>query len=177
MSSSSLLQPVGDMLGVIGANILGDAEFGAQQRGPDFAMTSSAACSCDPNLLRSCRFRRFSWPERWALCRHRHNAHWSGARSRLDREFGKKFGDQAYCVEEIVAELTSAYVTTSLGITHQPREDHAQYIAHYLALMKADKRAIFTAAAKAAQAAEYLAAFSAPATTATQTSPSRDTDA
>ena len=54
---------------------------------------------------------------------------------------------------------------TGLGITPQPREDHAQYIAHYLRLMKDDKRAVFAAAAKAAEAADFIKAFSEPSRT------------
>ena len=85
--------------------------------------------------------------------------HWSGAKHRLAREFGKRFGDQAYCVEELTAELVSAMLCTELGITPQARADHAHYIAHYLRLMKADKRAVFAAAANAAEACAYLKAF------------------
>lgn len=88
--------------------------------------------------------------------------HWSGASHRLDRQLGTRFGDAAYCVEELVGELTSAFVVTRLGITPQPREDHARYIAHYLRLMRSDNRAIFAAAAKASEAADYLFAFSEP---------------
>lgn len=94
------------------------------------------------------------------LCRYRHNGHWSGAKHRLAREFGKRFGDNAYCVEELTAELTSAMLCTELGITPTPRADHAPYIAHYLNLMKADKRAVFAAAAKAAEACAFIKSFS-----------------
>lgn len=31
--------------------------------------------------------------------------HWSGAKARLNREMGKRFGDQAYAAEELVAEI------------------------------------------------------------------------
>jgi antirestriction protein ArdC len=82
--------------------------------------------------------------------------HWSGAEKRLNRQFGKRFGDQAYCVEELVAELTSAFLLARLGMAPTPRPDHAQYIAHYIKLMKSDSRAIFAAAAKAGEAVEYL---------------------
>lgn len=87
--------------------------------------------------------------------------HWSGAKHRLAREFGKRFGDNAYCVEELTAELTSAMLCTELGITPTPRADHAHYIGHYLRLMKADKRAVFAAAAKAAEACTFIKSFSA----------------
>ena len=87
--------------------------------------------------------------------------HWSGAKHRLNRDFGKRFGDAAYAAEEIVAELSAAFLSAELGMACTPRLDHAQYIAQYLQLLKSDSRAIFTAAAKANQAVAYLKAFSA----------------
>ena len=84
--------------------------------------------------------------------------HWTGHKSRLDRNFAKRFGTQEAVAEEIVAELTAAFLCAQLGISAEPRVDHAQYIAHYMALIKADGRAIFTAAAAAAKAADYVQA-------------------
>jgi antirestriction protein ArdC len=84
--------------------------------------------------------------------------HWSGAKHRLNRDLSGRFGGQAYAAEELVAELTSAFICATLGITCEPRTDHAQYIAQYLKLLKSDSRAIFAAAAKASQAADYLTA-------------------
>jgi hypothetical protein len=49
----------------------------------------------------------------------------------------------------LVAELGAAFVCADLRITDAPRADHAQYLASWLAVLKADKRAIFTAASKA----------------------------
>jgi len=83
--------------------------------------------------------------------------HWSGAPHRLNREFGKRFGDQAYAMEELVAELGAAFGCAALGIANDPRPDHAGYLAHWLAILKADNRAIFTAASKAQEAFEHLA--------------------
>jgi len=82
--------------------------------------------------------------------------HWTGASSRLNRTFGERFGDQAYVAEELVAELGAAFMCAELGVTPAPRDDHAQYLAHWLKLLKSDKRAIFVAAAKASEAARYL---------------------
>ncbi|MBA4130668.1 MAG: peptidase [Hyphomicrobium sp.] len=82
--------------------------------------------------------------------------HWTGHERRCDRQFGERFGDQAYSMEELVAELGAAFLCTDLGITAELRPDHAQYIDHWLKVMKADKKAIFTAAAQAAKAAHYL---------------------
>lgn len=85
--------------------------------------------------------------------------HWTGPKKRLDREFGKRFGDEAYAFEELVAELGAAFLCASLNISNEPRADHAQYLDHWLKILKQDKRAIFTAAAKASAAADYLEAF------------------
>lgn len=82
--------------------------------------------------------------------------HWTGASPRLSRTFGQRFGDQAYAAEELVAELGAAFVAADLGVTPAPRADHAQYIAHWLTLLKSDRRAIFVAAAKASEAVRYL---------------------
>ena len=83
--------------------------------------------------------------------------HWTGHKSRNAREFGKRFGDRAYAFEELVAELGAAFLCAELGITPEPREDHAAYLAHWLQVLKEDKRAIFTAASHAQKAADYLA--------------------
>jgi len=85
--------------------------------------------------------------------------HWTSAAPRCNRELGKRFGDDAYAMEELVAELGAAFLCADLGITDAPRADHAQYLDHWLTVMKADKKAIFTAASKASEAAAYLAAL------------------
>ena len=82
--------------------------------------------------------------------------HWTSHASRCNRELGKRFGDNAYVVEELIAELTAAFTCAHLGLSTEPRADHAQYIASWLKVLKADKRAIFTAASKAQQAADYM---------------------
>jgi len=83
--------------------------------------------------------------------------HWTRHPSRLNREFGRKrFGDEGYAMEELVAELSSAFLCADLSITPEIREDHAAYIEHWLKVLKDDKRAIFTAASHASKAADYL---------------------
>jgi len=85
--------------------------------------------------------------------------HWTSPPTRCNRELGKRFGDQAYAIEELVAELGAAFLCADLGITDEPRADHAQYLATWLSVLKADKKAIFTAASKASEAAAFIAAF------------------
>jgi antirestriction protein ArdC len=84
--------------------------------------------------------------------------HWTRHESRLDRDLGrKKWGDAGYAMEELVAELGSAFLCADLDLTPEVREDHAAYIANWLEVLKNDKRAIFSAAAHAQKAADYLA--------------------
>lgn len=90
-----------------------------------------------------------------------HETHWTGCAKRCDREFGKRFGDDAYAVEELVAELGAAFLCDDLGITLEPRPDHAAYLDNWLKVLKADKKAIFTAASQAAKATDYLAGLQA----------------
>jgi antirestriction protein ArdC len=83
--------------------------------------------------------------------------HWTRHASRLDREFGRKrWGDAGYAAEELVAEMGAAFLSADLGITPETREDHASYVASWLEVLANDKRAIFTAAAHAQRAADYL---------------------
>jgi antirestriction protein ArdC len=56
---------------------------------------------------------------------------------------------------KLVAEIGAAFLCAELGITQETRADHAQYLAQWLKLLKDDSRAIFTAAAKASEAASY----------------------
>lgn len=83
--------------------------------------------------------------------------HWTKHGKRLDRDFGRKrWGDEGYALEELVAELGAAFLSADLDLTPEPREDHAAYIAHWLKVLKNDKRAIFTAASHAQRSADYL---------------------
>lgn len=82
--------------------------------------------------------------------------HWTGHSSRCDREFGKRFGDKAYAAEELVAELGSAFLSAHCRLDGQLQ--HAEYIGHWLALLASDPRAVFVAASKAQQAADFILA-------------------
>jgi antirestriction protein ArdC len=76
---------------------------------------------------------------------------------RLARDLGRKrFGDEGAAREELVAELGSAFLCADLNLTPEVREDHAAYIATWITVLKGDARAIFSAAAHAQRAADYL---------------------
>jgi antirestriction protein ArdC len=80
--------------------------------------------------------------------------HWSGHPSRVARDLKNRFGSREYAAEELVAELCAAFLCAEFGFDGDLR--HAGYIATWIELLKQDKRALFTAASKASQAAEYL---------------------
>ncbi|WP_326914960.1 ArdC family protein [Sphingopyxis chilensis] len=83
--------------------------------------------------------------------------HWTGHPSRLDRDQKGGFASAAYGREELCAELASAFLCAALGI--KPTVRHADYIGAWLAIMRADTRAIFRAASHASKAADYLLGF------------------
>lgn len=87
--------------------------------------------------------------------------HWTGHTARLGRDQTGRFGSAAYAREELVAELASAFLCAALGI--QPTVRHADYLGSWLAVLRADSRAIFRAASQASRAAEFLLQFHAPA--------------
>ncbi|WP_273793484.1 ArdC family protein [Brucella anthropi] len=82
--------------------------------------------------------------------------HWSGSKARLSRDLSARFGTEAYAMEELVAELGAAFLCGDLGLTPEPRLDHAQYIKNWLTVLKSDKKAVFTAASKASEASNWL---------------------
>ena len=80
--------------------------------------------------------------------------HWTGHKSRLDRDLRHRFGERAYAAEELVAELCAAFLCAEFSIDGDLR--HAGYIESWIGLLKADNRAFFTACSKAQAAADYL---------------------
>jgi len=76
--------------------------------------------------------------------------HWTAHPSRLARELGQALSaTRAYAAEELIAEMGSAFVSADLGITPEVREDHAQYLGHWLAVPQERSPGDFTAAAEA----------------------------
>lgn len=67
-----------------------------------------------------------------------------------------RFGSESCAIEELVAELSTSFLCADLGVAHDPRDNTATYLESWLKVLKNDKRAIITAAAKAQAAADYL---------------------
>ncbi|MBR0713930.1 ArdC family protein [Bradyrhizobium liaoningense] len=85
--------------------------------------------------------------------------HWTGHPSRLNRDQLGTFGSKRYANEELLAELTGAFVCAALSI--KPTVRHADYLGSWLNVLREDSRAIFRAASKASKAADFLLAFGA----------------
>lgn len=92
----------------------------------------------------------------WASTLAHEAGHWTGHPDRLDREFGKKFGDDAYAFEELCAEMTAALLGADLDLPTAHIDDHANYIGSWLRVLRRDNRAVMTAAAKAEAATGFL---------------------
>ena len=102
--------------------------------------------------------RAFKSPEHYYATGLHELAHWTGAKARLDRDLTGRFRTRSYAAEELVAEMAAAFLCAHLNIAGELR--HAGYIQNWLELLKEDNRAIFTAASRASQAADYLRTFS-----------------
>src|SRR5437588_11625011 len=89
--------------------------------------------------------------------------HWTAHKSRLDRDLKNRFGSRNYAAEELIAELGAAFLCAEFGFDGDVR--NAGYIGPWVELLKADKRAFFTACSQASKAADYLRslALAAPA--------------
>ncbi len=80
--------------------------------------------------------------------------HWSGHESRLNRSLGRRFGEGAYAMEELIAEIGSAFLCAACRV--EGRLQHSSYVANWIQVLQNDKRAVFAASAKAQQAADYV---------------------
>ena len=108
-------------------------------------------------------FEVFRDPEAYYATLGHESIHLTGHKSRLDRDLKGRFGDESYAAEELIAELGAAFLAASLNLTPEPRPEHAAYVQSWLKCLKADNRAIFTAASHAQRAADYLHSKQSPA--------------
>jgi antirestriction protein ArdC len=85
--------------------------------------------------------------------------HWTGHAKRCNRLMTGKMARESYAMEELVAELGAAFLCAELGITPEPRQDHADYMASWISVLEDNDRAIFTAAKRATEAVSFLHAL------------------
>ena len=82
--------------------------------------------------------------------------HWTGHNSRCNRDLQNRFGSKAYAMEELVAEIGSAFLCSHLGITKTPTPNHGRYLNNWLEVLKEDKKSIFKAFSLSKTSSEYL---------------------
>jgi antirestriction protein ArdC len=110
-----------------------------------------------PDYVQMPPFETFRDAESFAATMAHELCHWTKHEKRLARDMGRvRWGDEGYAKEELCAELGAAFLCADLEITPEVRDDHAAYIATWLKALRDDKRLIFTAAAHAQRAADYL---------------------
>lgn len=111
----------------------------------------------EPDFVQMPPFESFKDAESYYATLGHECIHWTRHPSRLAREFGRKrWGDEGYAQEELVAEMGAAFLAADLGLYLEPREDHAAYIASWLEVLKRDKKAVFIAASHAQRALDFL---------------------
>ena len=101
-------------------------------------------------------FETFHNPEGYYSTLFHEHGHWTGHKTRLDRE-GISSPDRTpkkYAFEELVAELSAAFLCAEHGIDGELR--HAGYIEHWIKLLSEDERAFISAASKAQKAADFI---------------------
>lgn len=100
----------------------------------------------------------FITPENYYATACHELTHWTGHESRLARDFSqsKRFGDEHYAFEELVAELGASFLCGHFGFINATVENHASYLTSWIKVLKNDKSAIFTAAKHASNAYDYL---------------------
>jgi len=75
----------------------------------------------------------------------------------LGRKMGNGFGTPDYAKEELIAELTSSFMSIELGIPHNPssHENHVAYLKSWIGALENDKTLISKASNQASKATEY----------------------
>jgi len=132
-----------------------DCEAFIKGTGAKFSEGGDRACySPNGDWVKVPAFDQFKTSEDYYATSFHELVHWTGHNDRCKRHFGERFGSDAYAAEELVAELGAAFLCAEHEL--QAQLQHAEYVDHWLKVLKGDNKAIFTAASKARQAVQYL---------------------
>lgn len=130
------------------------AEFYAAVGATTLHGGNSAFYAPGPDRIQMPKLEQFDAEYHYHSTRLHEITHWTGAKHRLERMKGTRFGDASYAFEELVAELGCALLSSELGVTGQLR--HAEYIGHWIKLLADHDRAFFSAASQASKAVEFV---------------------
>lgn len=138
--------------------ILPDVEGLIRASGADVRLGDDKAFYAPgPDYIQVPRPEAYFEPINWHRTALHELSHWSGAAHRLGRDLSGAFGSKLYAKEELVAEISAAFLCATLGIT--PTVRHSDYVASWLEVLREDNRAIVRAASAASRAADFLLAF------------------
>ncbi len=101
----------------------------------------------------------FKSPEGYYATLFHELVHSTGSEKRLNRKTVTEmaeFGSEAYSIEELVAELGSAYLSSFTGIINAGVTNSAAYIKGWLGKLKHDKRFIVQASGQAQKAVDFI---------------------
>ena len=127
------------------------------EKGPYACYRPATDCVTVPSLT------RFERAEEFYSTLFHELAHSTGHQSRLDRKTlgtPAPFGSPDYSREELVAEMTAAFLCGACGIAPATLDNSAAYVAGWIKVLKADSKAAIIAAAQAQKAADYIRAIS-----------------
>ncbi len=143
--------------------VMANAEAFIRQTGADIREGGEMACYLpEPDYIEMPDRHRFTGTvtstatEAYYATQLHELTHWTGNKKRLDRDLTARFGENAYAMEELVAELGAAFLCADLAVTNSPRADHAAYVGNWIRVLGSDPRAIFLASARAGAAVDYL---------------------
>jgi len=101
----------------------------------------------------------FSSAEEFYATLNHEESHAVGHPKRLNRKSiteAAPFGSPTYCFEEIVAEMSAAYLCAEAGISPAVIDNEAAYIQGWLKKIRSEKRLVVSAAAQAQKAADFI---------------------
>ena len=75
---------------------------------------------------------------------------------RLNREMGGKFGDPKYAKEELVAELTAAMISHSMGFDSKVTDNSAAYLDSWIGVLKKEPKFIVSIMADVNKASDLI---------------------
>lgn len=125
--------------------------------GPDVQHGFKHACYIrDKDIIQLPPQNRFVSPEEYYSTRFHEMGHATGSEHRLNRKKGEIFGDTQYSREELIAEMTSAFLCAECGIDNSIMENSAAYLKGWIKVLKGDSKLIVTAASQAQKAANLI---------------------
>jgi antirestriction protein ArdC len=134
-----------------------DAEFFLHKRGANvvFSDPSSAFYSPSKDVINMPPFANFESPEGYYATLAHELVHWTGHKTRLDRNMSNTNRTE-YAFEELIAEFGSAMICSHLNIESDVRADHLPYLQYWLSAIKSEPDVVRKAVVQAAKAFNYI---------------------